>query len=41
VLDVRRSWPGASVAQIADTIGMTYGALEIALRRARADGEPV
>jgi len=41
VLHVRSTWPNASVAQIADALGMTYGALEIALRRARADGEPV
>lgn len=41
LLLVRRSWPTASVAQCADRLGMTYGALEIAIRRARADGEPV
>lgn len=37
----RHGWPGASVAQLADAMGMTYAALEIAIRRARAAGELV
>jgi DNA-directed RNA polymerase specialized sigma24 family protein len=41
VVDLRTVEPGLSVAQLAGRLGMTYAALEIALRRARADGEPV